>query len=109
MQETSKQQRSWYMLLGHYWVHLHSRGAHSRCKKRRNSRGVGICYVVTIGFTCTPAVRIRDARDVETAEELVYVTWLLFGPRASPRCAFVMQETLKQQRSWDDTRCLVCS
>src|SRR5436189_5573708 len=60
MQETSKQQRSWvthvvlyrYMLLGHYWVLLHSRGAHSRCKKRRNSRGVGMTHVTCILMYC---------------------------------------------------------
>src|SRR5438270_11095947 len=37
---------SGYMLLGHYWVHLHSRDARSRCKKRRNSRGVGMTHGV---------------------------------------------------------------
>src|SRR4051812_34347818 len=60
----------------------------------------GICYLVTIWSTCIPAVRICDARNVETTEELVYVTWLLLGPPAFSRYAFAMQEMSKWQRSW---------
>ena len=67
----------------------------------------GICYLAIIGFSCTPAVRIRDARNVETAEELVYIIWAIIGFSCTPAVRIRDTRNVETAEEWGDTRCLV--